>query len=82
VKVPLDSLLETCHVFDWQADPFSRGAYCYIPVGGMDLPTKLAEPVANTLFYAGEATDAMQMGTVAGALASGYRAADEVLARR
>jgi monoamine oxidase len=38
-----------------------------------------AEPVAGTLFFAGEATDALLAGTVAGALASGDRAASQVL---
>ena len=39
----------------------------------------LAQPVEGTLFFAGEATDPDQTGTVAGALASGYRAARELL---
>jgi monoamine oxidase len=38
----------------------------------------LGRPVAGTLFFAGEATHAEQMGTVAGALASGHRAARQV----
>ncbi|HLW63703.1 MAG TPA: NAD(P)/FAD-dependent oxidoreductase [Gemmataceae bacterium] len=82
ITEPLESLVEACHVFDWQADPFARGAYCYVPAGGMDLPKQLSAPVANTLFFAGEATDTKQMGTVAGAIASGNRAAEELLSRR
>jgi monoamine oxidase len=40
----------------------------------------LAEPVAETLFFAGEATHHEgENGTVAGAIASGRRAAAEVL---
>ena len=40
----------------------------------------LAEPLAATLFFAGEATDTHgEAGTVAGALHSGRRAAHEVL---
>lgn len=69
---------------DWAADPFTRGAYSY-PVAGLeDGPQQLAEPVADTLFFAGEAT-ATDLGTVHGALDSGLRAAgevDTVLARR
>lgn len=75
----LRSLLQSWHVFDWQADPFARGAYSYLAAGGMNAPTSLAEPVAGTLFFAGEATDTLQAGTVAGALASGHRVAEEIL---
>jgi hypothetical protein len=40
----------------------------------------LAEPIKNTLFFAGEATDAEgEQGTVQGALASGRRAALQML---
>ena len=43
----------------------------------------LGAPVANVLFFAGEATDISgHNGTVHGAIASGYRAAEEILQRR
>jgi monoamine oxidase len=65
---------------DWQADPLSRGAYSYAAVGGMEAAAKLAEPVANTLYFAGEATNADGYnGTVHGAIATGLRAANELL---
>jgi monoamine oxidase len=72
-------LLADWRVFEWQTDPFTRGAYIYVPVGGEGAVRRLAEPVAGTLFFAGEATDARLAGTVTGAIASGIRAADEVL---
>jgi monoamine oxidase len=65
---------------DWQADPFARGGYSYVKVGGTGAREKLATPLEGTLFFAGEATDTEQSGTVGGALASGMRAAKEVLA--
>jgi monoamine oxidase len=73
-------LISSCSI-DWATDPHVRGAYSYIPVGGLYLPKQLGAPVDNTLFFAGEATaqDA-QMGTVFGALNSGLRAAREVQA--
>ena len=77
---PLRELLIAGHVCHWQRDPFSRGAYSYSAVGGAEAPQTLARPVVDTLFFAGEATHAGLSGTVAGALASGYRAAREVLA--
>lgn len=64
---------------DWRADPFARGAYSYIGVGGTGAPRTLGRPVDGTLFFAGEATSPDKVGTVAGALASGRRAAREAL---
>jgi monoamine oxidase len=73
--------LVSWHAHDWTRDPHSRGAYSYVPVGGLDAPRALAEPVRGTLFFAGEATDTSgHTGTVHGAIASGQRAAREVLA--
>jgi monoamine oxidase len=74
-----DEQVQAAHVCDWQADPFSRGAYSYLAVGGVDAPKQLAAPVENTLFFAGEATHQEMSGTVAGAIGSGYRVAREVL---
>jgi len=66
---------------NWQDDPFSRGAYSYIPAGQLPARNTLAEPVRGTLYFAGEATDCGgQAGTVHGAIASGRRAARQVLA--
>jgi monoamine oxidase len=73
-------LIEAIHVVDWGADRFSRGAYSYEAVGAGNARAELAKPVAKTLFFAGEATDTDgQASTVAGAIASGRRAATEVL---
>jgi hypothetical protein len=66
-------------VQDWQADPYSCGAYSYVLVGGQGAREQLRKPLQKTLFFAGEATDADEAGTVAGALRSGMRAAKEVL---
>jgi len=64
---------------DWGRDPFARGAYSYVRVGGGNARAELATPVDDTLFFAGEATsDDGQGGTVNGALQTGERAASEV----
>jgi monoamine oxidase len=63
---------------DWENDPFARGAYSYLRVNGKDARERLALPVGAVLYFAGEATCAHDAGTVAGALQSGYRAAQEV----
>jgi monoamine oxidase len=73
--------LREVHYHDWIEDPFSRGAYSYVAVGGLPAQARLAEPVGGTLFFAGEATQSDgNLGTVHGAIASGYRAAREALA--
>jgi hypothetical protein len=66
-----------------KAKAISLGAYSYVPVGAITAPIRLAEPVADTLFFAGEATNSDgHSGTVHGAIATGYRAADELLGCR
>jgi monoamine oxidase len=76
----LEKMLEGAHFHDWQTDPFSLGAYSYGKVGADGAQQALAEPIDNTLFFAGEATDTTgHNGTVHGAIASGYRAASQIL---
>lgn len=78
----LDELLSGTWSHNWQADPFSRGAYSYAGVGGSGAHKQLARPLRSTLFFAGEATNGEQTGTVAGAVESGKRAAKELLRSR
>jgi len=74
-----DRLRATFH-HDWINDPFTRGAYSYPLVGGHRASVRLARPVDNTIWFAGEAADREgRTGTVHGAIASGWRAADEIL---
>ena len=69
------------HHHDWTRDPFVRGAYSYTPVGMNKMAQELAEPMDHTLFFAGEATDSQgEQGTVHAAMASGHRAAKQMLA--
>ncbi|MBI1964773.1 MAG: FAD-dependent oxidoreductase [Betaproteobacteria bacterium] len=72
--------LEAAFVHDWQQDPYARGAYSYVAVGGEGARKTLAAPLRDALFFAGEATDFEgEHGTVAGALQSGIRAARGML---
>lgn len=67
------------HITRWQADPFSRGAYSFLPAGAT--PTDrlhLAAP-ARRLHFAGEACHASHPSTVHGAYLSGLSAAEDVL---
>jgi monoamine oxidase len=70
--------LAAAYTHDWQRDPYSLGAYSYITVGGGSAPEALAQPLAQTLFFAGEAANAGESGTVEAALQSGRRAAHEI----
>jgi hypothetical protein len=75
----LADLLVAWYAHDWRADSYARGAYSYIPVGGLDAPRMLAEPIENTLFFAGEATDLDgENRTIHCAMASGRRTAVEI----
>jgi len=67
------------YVQDWQRDPFSRGGYSYVLVDGEGAREELATPLGDTIFFAGEATDSEEAGTVAGALRSGIRAARQAI---
>ena len=72
--------LEAFYVHDWSADPYARGAYSYVRAGGLEAADRLAEPVEDTLYFAGEHTAAGAWGTVHGAIASGIRAARQIAA--
>ena len=71
--------LEASYVHDWRHDPFSHGAYSYVPVNGLAAQKILSQPIENRLFFAGEATSIGHIGTVHGAIQSGQRAAQEIL---
>jgi len=76
----IEGALVGTHTHNWHADPFARGAYSYVRVSGMDGVRALAAPVEGTLFFAGEATNSDgHTGTVHGAIATGRRAAHEIL---
>ena len=71
--------LQSSYIHDWHDDPFSLGAYSYLPVNGVEAQQVLSQSLADKLFFAGEATSAGHIGTVHGAIQSGQRAAQEIL---
>jgi monoamine oxidase len=74
------SLLEAVYLHKWNEDPFARGAYSYTPAGALNARETLALPVADTLYFAGEATETSgHSGTVNGAMSTGITAAAQVL---
>jgi monoamine oxidase len=80
-RARLEGLLEAWRTHDWRRDVYSRGAYSYVGVDGLSAQRALARPVDGTVFFAGEVTEPAEMGTVAGAIASGRRAARAILER-
>ncbi len=64
----------------WGANPFAHGAYSYNRLGQLpnDRDT-LAAPVADRVFFAGEACSKARYGSVEGAYLTGITAADRLL---
>jgi monoamine oxidase len=72
--------LQRCFTHDWRGDELAGGAYSYVATGGMDASRQMTQPVADTLFFAGEHTDVTgHWGTVHAAMRSGLRAAAQIL---
>lgn len=79
----LAAQLEAWHTYNWRDDPFARGAYSYPRAGGLEAQGRFGDPVEDTLYFAGEATNAEgHAGTVHGAMATGIRAARQILKGR
>jgi monoamine oxidase len=64
----------------WARDPWVLGSYSHALPGHASARELLAAPVAERLFFAGEATHPTFFSTVHGAWETGLRAAGEVLA--
>jgi monoamine oxidase len=84
LSIPVAQLkadLVSVHTHDWQQDPHAQAAYTWLPVGGINAPEQLTQPVEDTLYFAGEHTDTTgHWGTVHAALGSGLRAAAQIIA--
>ncbi len=67
----------------WGKDEWAYGSYSSLGVGASREDVEaLAQPVADVLYFAGEATISNGQATVHGALLSGWHAAKQVLAAR
>jgi monoamine oxidase len=63
----------------WAGDPFARGSYSYARPGHADDRARLAEPVEERIFFAGEACSEADYSTAHGAYITGVKAAADVL---
>ena len=76
-EIPEPLALRVSH---WASDPWAGGSYSFLGLGASaDDRSTLAAPLANTLFFAGEATHRDDPASVHGAWWSGLRAAQEIL---
>jgi monoamine oxidase len=64
----------------WLGDPWARGSYSYALPGHAEDRARLAAPVGDRLYFAGEATSPNFFSTAHGAYLSGVAAAEAVLA--
>ncbi len=76
IKPTLKALTES----HWSRDPFARGSYSYALPGHADARAKLAVPVDDRLFFAGEACSPENFSTAHGGYESGVTAANQVIA--
>lgn len=73
----LESNLVGWHVMNWRNEAFTRCAYAYETVASMHAKRILNTPLANTIFFAGEALhEGPERGTVEGALLTAERMAE------
>src|SRR6266851_8879854 len=65
----------------WLSDPWSQGGYSYPGVGSPPEDREVhARPLAGRVFFAGEATEPVEYGTVHAALWSGEQTAEAIFA--
>jgi monoamine oxidase len=69
----------TIRVTGWHHDPFSRGAYVYVPPGAStEDMSAIAEPVGDRLFFAGEHAMRLHWATMQSGYHSGLREAARI----
>jgi len=74
------SKLKAHHIINWANQPHAQGAYTYTTVEEARIQQTLANPIDNTLFFAGEAFyRGPYMGTVEAALVSGKEVSELIL---
>lgn len=66
----------------WRGNINTIGSYSYAVPGGTDARKMLSEPLADRVFFAGEATMTNTYSTVHGAYLSGKQAADQIISVR
>jgi monoamine oxidase len=73
------SRIRPIHLSQWRSDEFARGSYSYALPGHHGDRARLAAPVDNRLFFAGEACSVESFSTAHGAYLTGRDAARQAL---
>ncbi len=74
--------LKASRIFDWQNEPYVHGGYSFDMVRTPECRRLLQTPVAETLYFAGEAVySGNAPGTVEAAFHSGLAVAEKIIAR-
>ncbi|WP_264050358.1 flavin monoamine oxidase family protein [Methylobacterium flocculans] len=68
-------------VSEWRHDPWARGSWAVVPPGHAGARACLQAPVADRVWFAGEALSRLQWGTAGGAYDEGMRAGGAVADR-
>ena len=81
-KEEIHTLLTASKIINWQNDIYARGAYSYNMMGSEKAKKTVSEPIANTLFFAGEALySGASGGTVEAALVNALQVVDKIVER-
>jgi monoamine oxidase len=79
----LKAKLVAWNVTNWTAETFTRGSYAYDTVKSPDARKLLQQPVADTIYFAGEYLyEGPSMGTVEAALTSGKNVAKLIIGKQ
>ena len=70
------------HMHCWAGDPYACGSYSYAVPGKADCRARLAAPVDDRLFFAGEACSQHDFSTAHGGYLTGAAAAEQVIVAR
>ncbi|HVV39184.1 MAG TPA: NAD(P)/FAD-dependent oxidoreductase [Candidatus Paceibacterota bacterium] len=80
-KEKLQDELVYSRVINWSNDPYAKGAYSFVTPRTAAAKKELLKPVDNKIFFAGEALyEGREAATVEAALATGLKAAQDMLA--
>ncbi|QEC43116.1 flavin monoamine oxidase family protein [Pseudobacter ginsenosidimutans] len=74
----LNAMLRESEIIDWTSDPYTLGSYTYATVETAAVMDFLQRPIADTIYFAGEAFyKGPLIGTVEAALTSGKKIAEK-----
>lgn len=78
----LQQQLTASRILDWEQAPYIRGGYSFDTIATPAARALLSEPIAQTLYFAGEAIyEGSAPGTVEAAFSSGLAVAEKIIAQ-